>query len=289
MTWSSTKELLLPFENSKRVLRSRTKLFKVPSLADSNSPEFDQISEIEEHIKEQEVTEIMAETMEQYMSKTRDKIRSGIARPTIDADIQFELKGQFLKELQDNTFSGLEHKDANEHIEKVLEIVDLFHVPKITQDQLMLLAFPVSLTGAVSRWLRNEPTGSITTREGLKTKFLNKYCPHARASVSVMPFSTYTNLGLGNLSHTRMTIELADRTIKQPKGIATNVLVRIGKFVFPIDFVILDIPEDDDVPLILERPFLSTTHVKIDFHKRKVTLRVEEEKIDFKSISLPLT
>ncbi|GJV17429.1 retrovirus-related pol polyprotein from transposon TNT 1-94, partial [Tanacetum coccineum] len=71
------------------------------------------------------------------------------------------------------------------------------------------------------------------------------------ASMSVIPFSTYTNLGLGDLSHNRMTIELADRTIKQPKGISANVLVRIGKFVFPIDFVILDIPEDNDVPLIL--------------------------------------
>ncbi|GJT08940.1 putative reverse transcriptase domain-containing protein [Tanacetum coccineum] len=71
-----------------------------------------------------------------------------------------------------------------------------------------------------------------------------------------MPLSTYTNLGLGELSHTRMTIELADRTIKQPRGIASNVLVRIVKFIFPINFVILDIPEDGDIPLILGRPFL---------------------------------
>ncbi|GJT68922.1 retrovirus-related pol polyprotein from transposon TNT 1-94 [Tanacetum coccineum] len=104
------------------------------------------------------------------------------------------------------------------------------------------------------------------------------------ASVSVMPFSTYTNLCLSDLSHTRMTIELANRTIKQPKGIATNVLVRIGKFIFPIDFVILDIPEDNDIPLILGRPFLSTAHVKIDVYKRKVTLRVGEEKLVFKSV-----
>ncbi|GJX85421.1 hypothetical protein Tco_0336195 [Tanacetum coccineum] len=103
-------------------------------------------------------------------------------------------------------------------------------------------------------------------------------------SMSVMPFSTYTNLGLGDLSYTRMTIELADRTIKQPKGIAANVLVRIGKFVFPIDFVILDIPKDNDVPLILGRPFLSTAYVKIDVYKRKVTLRVGEEKLVFKSV-----
>ncbi|GJX35115.1 ribonuclease H-like domain-containing protein [Tanacetum coccineum] len=79
-------------------------------------------------------------------------------------------------------------------------------------------------------------------------------------------------------------MELADRTIKQPRGIAKNVLVRIGKFIFPIDFIILDIPEDDDVPLILGRPFLSTAHSKIDVFKRKITLRVGEEKLVFKSI-----
>ncbi|GKG00753.1 hypothetical protein Tco_0302443 [Tanacetum coccineum] len=118
MTLSSTMELLSPFENPERILRSRRKLFETPSLAESSSPEIDQISEIKEHIEEEEVTEIMAETMEQYMSKTHDEIGSGVARPTIDADIQFELKGQFLKELRDNTFSGLEHEDANEHIKK---------------------------------------------------------------------------------------------------------------------------------------------------------------------------
>ncbi|GKC49976.1 putative reverse transcriptase domain-containing protein [Tanacetum coccineum] len=99
-----------------------------------------------------------------------------------------------------------------------------------------------------------------------------------------MPFSTYTNLGLGILSHTRVTIELADKTIKQLRGIAENVLVRIGKFIFLVDFIILDIPEDDDVPLILGRPFLSTFRSKIDVYKKKITLRVGEEKLVFKSI-----
>ncbi|GKB45915.1 ribonuclease H-like domain-containing protein [Tanacetum coccineum] len=112
----------------------------------------------------------------------------------------------------------------------------------------------------------------------------NKALVDLGASVSVMPFSTYTNLGLEILSHTRLTIELADRTIKQPRGIAKNVLVRIGKFIFPIDFIILDIPEDDDVPLIVGRPFLSTTHSKIDVYKRKITLRAGKEKLVFKSV-----
>ncbi|GKC36769.1 hypothetical protein Tco_1049153 [Tanacetum coccineum] len=69
----------------------------------------------------------MAETMEQYMRKTRTDYGSGVARPKIDNKDQFELKGQFLKELRENTFSGLDNEDVNEHIEKVLKIVDLFH------------------------------------------------------------------------------------------------------------------------------------------------------------------
>ncbi|GJV29323.1 retrovirus-related pol polyprotein from transposon TNT 1-94 [Tanacetum coccineum] len=96
------------------------------------------------------------------------------AKQPLDKELDFAL--------HDNTFSGSKHEDANEHIKKVLEIVDLFHIPKVTQDQIMLRAFPVSLTGAASRWLRNQPSGSITTWEALKTTFLNKYCPPARTA-----------------------------------------------------------------------------------------------------------
>nr|GEW75860.1 hypothetical protein [Tanacetum cinerariifolium] len=103
------------------------------------------------------------------------------------------------------------------------------------------------------------------------------------ASVCVVPLSTYLNLGLGKLAHTKLTVELVDRTVKYPKGIAKNILVGIGKFVFPVDFIILYIPKDIKVPLILRRPFLSAAHAKIDVYKRKITLRVGDEKIIFKS------
>ncbi|GJS33720.1 hypothetical protein Tco_0532102 [Tanacetum coccineum] len=164
MTRSSTKELLSPFENPEQKFRSKRRLFDTPSLIESNSPEFDHIFDIKEQSVESE-RETMTKTMEQYMSKTRENYRSGVTRPTINQDSPFELKGQFLKELRDNTFSGSEQEDENGHIKKVLEIVDLFHIPKVTQDQIMLRAFPVSLTGAASRWLRNQPSGSITTWE----------------------------------------------------------------------------------------------------------------------------
>ncbi|GJX74761.1 hypothetical protein Tco_0313356 [Tanacetum coccineum] len=121
MTRSSTKELFTPLENPKRVFHSKKRLFETPRLVESSSPEFDLFSDIEERLEE-EATKIMTEIMEQYMSKTRRDYGSDVTRPKINTDTYFELKGQFLKELRDNTFSGSEHEDANEHIEKVIEI-----------------------------------------------------------------------------------------------------------------------------------------------------------------------
>ncbi|GJS16797.1 reverse transcriptase domain-containing protein [Tanacetum coccineum] len=322
MTRSSANKLFTPYKKPEPEFRSYRRHFKTLSLDKLRSPNFNLFSD--QDYSEEEVVETMAETMEQYMSKTRADYGSGVARPKIKEKDNFELKGQFRKELRTNTFSGLDHEDANEYIEKVLEIIDLFHIPNITIDQVMLRAFPMSLTGAASRWLRNKPTGSITTIEDLKTKFSTLYCRDTGgaipsktavdtkvamkwlntlkngimehlgcfdnalvdlgASVSVMPLSTYLNLGLGELAHTKLTVKLADRTVKYPKGIAEDVLVGIGKFVFLIDFIILDMPEDIKVPLILGRLFLSTAHAKINVYKRKITLWVEEERIVFTSV-----
>ncbi|GKB87730.1 hypothetical protein Tco_0960002 [Tanacetum coccineum] len=94
-------------------------------------------------------------------------------------------------ELCNNTFSSSDHEDVNEHIEKVLEIVDLFHIPNITTDQVMLRAFPMSLTGAASFWIRNKPSGFITTWEDLKIKFLRKYCPSARITKKMEEISNF--------------------------------------------------------------------------------------------------
>ncbi|GJW81037.1 DNA-directed DNA polymerase [Tanacetum coccineum] len=470
----------------------------------------------------------MAKTMEQYIRKTRTDYGSGVARPKIEENDSFELKGQFLKELRENTFSGSDNEDVNEHIKKVLEIVDLFHVPNITQEpdetlyqalerfkELLMKCPQYYLTemqevilfyngldiptrqilnsrGVIpsknavdakvaiqemaeysQKWHNGTSRGRSTeTSDGLaaiqaqlknleretkkvnekvyaaqvgceqckgphytkdcllkekektleeayytqfgapfqrggyrattlgyyqrnnanpsyqerrksmedtlskfmsesanrheensnlikeiramtdaairnqgaliknleiqigkmskiiitvkkKTRgsmdqnsrklmelhisitpyterkkdprnftlpyFINNVCfdnalVDIGASVNVMPLLTYLNLGLGELPHTRLTIELADRTVKYPKGIAESVLVEIGKFTFLIDFIILDMPEDIKVPLIFGRPFLSTARSKIDVYKRNITLRVGEENIIFKSI-----
>ncbi|GJZ63221.1 hypothetical protein Tco_0619642 [Tanacetum coccineum] len=122
MTRSLIKELFTPFKEPEREFRSSRMLLKTLSLDESRSPKFNLFSDLEEY-SEEDVTKTMTETTEQYMSKTRADYGSGISRPKIDDKDSFELKGQLLKELCDNTFSGSDHEDANEHIEQVLEII----------------------------------------------------------------------------------------------------------------------------------------------------------------------
>nr|GFA79662.1 reverse transcriptase domain-containing protein [Tanacetum cinerariifolium] len=89
-------------------------------------------------------------------------------------------------------------------------------------------------------------------------------------------------LRLPTLNDIKMVIELADRTISKPTGVAENVFVKVGKFYFPADFIILDFVADPRVPLILGRPFLSTAHALIDVYKGEITLRHDDQSLTLK-------
>ncbi|GJW62600.1 reverse transcriptase domain-containing protein [Tanacetum coccineum] len=102
------------------------------------------------------------------------------------------------------------------------------------------------------------------------------------ASINLMPFSVYTKLGLPALQSTRMTLELANCSLCVPKGIARDVLVPVGKFTFPADFVVVDFECNYQVPLILGRPFLRTARVLIDVHGEELVIRDGLERIVFK-------
>ncbi|KAD6796323.1 hypothetical protein E3N88_07219 [Mikania micrantha] len=102
------------------------------------------------------------------------------------------------------------------------------------------------------------------------------------ASINLMPYSLYEKLALGDLSPTRMTLSLADRSVKCPRGILKNILVKVDSFVFPVDFVVMDMEADTAVPSILGRPFLSTAKAIIDVFEGKLTLRVGDESVCLK-------
>ncbi|GJS90671.1 reverse transcriptase domain-containing protein [Tanacetum coccineum] len=103
------------------------------------------------------------------------------------------------------------------------------------------------------------------------------------ASINLMPLSIWRQLSLPQLTPTRMILELADRSITTPAGIAEDVFVKVGKFHFPTDFVVVDYVINPRVPLILGRPFLRTAHAFIDVHGETLTLRVDDEAITFKA------
>ncbi|GKA48270.1 reverse transcriptase domain-containing protein, partial [Tanacetum coccineum] len=101
------------------------------------------------------------------------------------------------------------------------------------------------------------------------------------ASINLMPLSWWKKLSLPELTPTCMTLELADRSITQPIGIAEDVYLKVGKFKFPADFVVVDFDADPRVPLILGRSFLKIGRALIDVYEGELTLRVRKEAITF--------
>ena len=96
-----------------------------------------------------------------------------------------------------------------------------------------------------------------------------------------MPLSVVKRLSLGELTPTTMTLQTANRTMAQPEGILKDVLIKVGKFIFPVDFVVIDMEEDKQVLLILGKPFLSIGAALIDVKKGELTLRVGKEEVHF--------
>nr|GFA20696.1 DNA-directed DNA polymerase [Tanacetum cinerariifolium] len=107
------------------------------------------------------------------------------------------------------------------------------------------------------------------------------------ASINLMPLSIWKKLGLPTLNDTKMVLELTDRTISKPTGVAENFFVKVSKFYFPADFVVLDFVADPRVPLILERPFLSTAHALIDVYEGEIILRHDDQSLTLKCGDTP--
>jgi hypothetical protein len=105
------------------------------------------------------------------------------------------------------------------------------------------------------------------------------------ASVNLLPYSVYLQLGLGELKPTSMTLQLADRSVKIPRGIVEDVSIKVDKFYFPVDFIVLDIEQVQNVgvqiPVILGRPFLATANALINY-------RIGVMKISFGSMTVEL-
>ncbi|RDX86288.1 hypothetical protein CR513_32394, partial [Mucuna pruriens] len=104
------------------------------------------------------------------------------------------------------------------------------------------------------------------------------------ASINVMPASIYRSLNFGDLKPTRMTIQLANKSIVQPLGVLKDVLVQVNELIFPIDFYVLDMEDETsgmESTLILGRPFLVTARTKIDVHARMLSMEFSDTLVQF--------
>ena len=145
----------------------------------------------------------------------------------------------------------------------------------------------VNLTATYSAVIqRSLPTkmkdsGNFTLSCSIRKFEFKKALCDSGASFNVMPLSVVQRLSLGELTPTTIILQMADRSMAQPEGVLEDVLVNVGKFIFLVDFVVMKMEEDNQVPLLLGRPFLATGAALIDLKKGELTLRVGNEAVHF--------
>ncbi|PIM97585.1 DNA-directed DNA polymerase [Handroanthus impetiginosus] len=145
----------------------------------------------------------------------------------------------------------------------------------------------VALTEECSAIIQNrlppklKDLGSFTIPCTIGTHFSRRALCDLRASINLMPYSIYHTLGLGEAKPNSITLQLADRSLTYPNGVIEDILIKVDKFIFPIDFVVFDMEADSEIPIILGRPFSAIGKTLIDIQKGELTMRVQDQQITF--------
>jgi len=128
---------------------------------------------------------------------------------------------------------------------------------------------------------KHKDPGSVTIPCSIGAISVRKALIDLGESINLMPLSMCRWMGELEIMPTRMTLQLADRSITRPYGVIEDVLVQVKHFTFPADFVVVDIEEDVEIPLILGRPFMSTASCVVDMGKKKLEMGIEDQKTSF--------
>ena len=129
--------------------------------------------------------------------------------------------------------------------------------------------------------LKMQDLDSITIPCTTRNSKMGKALCDLGVTINLMSLSVMKRLSLRELTPTTMTLQMVDRSLAQPEGILEDVLIKVENFIFPMDFVVINIEEDKQVPLLLGKPFLATRAALIDVKKRELTLRVGNEAVHF--------
>jgi len=128
---------------------------------------------------------------------------------------------------------------------------------------------------------KHKDPGSVTIPCSISAVSVGKALIDLGASINLMSFSMCRRIGKLEIMPTRKTLQLADHSITRPYGVIEDVLVRVKHFTFPTDFIVMDIEEDAEIPLILGCPFMLTASCVVDMGKRKLEMGIEDQKISF--------
>ena len=123
--------------------------------------------------------------------------------------------------------------------------------------------------------------GSFAIPFSIGNSLLGKALCDLGASINLMPLSMFKRLNLEEEKSTTIMLQMANQSYKHPRGVIENVLVKVNKFLFPTDFIILDMEEDEMVPIILGRPFLATGKAQINVQEGELKLRVQGNEVTF--------
>ncbi|KAL5537810.1 hypothetical protein UlMin_046257 [Ulmus minor] len=145
----------------------------------------------------------------------------------------------------------------------------------------------VALTRECSAMLQNKlppklkDLGSFAIPCSIGNQYFGKALCDLGASINLMPMSIFKKLGIREARPTTVSLQLADKSIVHPEGKIEYVSVKVDKFIFPVDFIVLDYEADLEVPIILRRSFLATGQTLIDVQKGELTMRVQDEQVTF--------
>ncbi|KAH9680785.1 hypothetical protein KPL71_026683 [Citrus sinensis] len=150
----------------------------------------------------------------------------------------------------------------------------------------------VALTQECSRMFQSKlpqkmkDPGSFTIPCSIGTKYSGKALCDLGANINLMPLSVFKQLGVGECRPTIVTLQLADRSHAYPEGKIEDVLVKVDKFIFPVDFIVLDFEKNKKVPIILGKHFLATGKTLIDVKKGELTMRVNDQQVTFNVLDI---
>ncbi|XP_050890181.1 uncharacterized protein LOC127095549 [Lathyrus oleraceus] len=128
---------------------------------------------------------------------------------------------------------------------------------------------------------KEKDPGRVTSPVTIGNVNIGKTLIDLGSSINLIPLSVIRIIGDLDIKNTRMSLQLTDKLVTRPSGIAEDVLVKVDKFLFPIDFIVMDIEEDDDVPLILGRPFMKTARMMINIDDSLMKVCVQDEEVTF--------